>query len=124
MATVSIRQRGMTTIGMVFIIAMIAVFVFVGLKLYPIYYDSFKVGTALNSLKSEPDLASKPAHEIADRFMKRLSIDNVDSVEKSDIAVEKSGTRATVSVDYEVQESLIGNIDVLVHFEKEVEIGN
>jgi hypothetical protein len=48
----------------------------------------------------------------------------VDSVEKSDIAVEKSGTRATVSVDYEVQESLIGNIDVLVHFEKEVEIGN
>jgi hypothetical protein len=118
------RQRGMTTIGVVLIIAMIAAFAFVGLKLYPIYYDSFKVSSGLNSLKAEPELATKPAHEIVERLMKRLSIDNVDSVAKSDVAVEKAGGRATISVDYEVRETLVGNIDVLVHFEKEVEIGH
>lgn len=118
------RQRGMTGIGVVMVVAMIAVFVFFGLKIYPIYYESFKVGTQLNSLKTDTDLASKPSADIINLLMRRLGTDNVTRIEKSDITVEKVGKGLRVSVSYSVQEPLIGNIDILVSFDKEVELGN
>ena len=124
MTMTPVRQRGMTTIGVVLVLAMGAFFVLIGLKLYPIYYDSFKVGAALDSLKTDPSLATKPSAEVVDRLMKRLSIDNVDHVEKSDVSVEKSGKGLNVSVDYEARKNIVGNIDVVVSFSKAVEVGN
>ena len=118
------RQRGMTTIGLVLVLTMVAFFVLIGLKLYPIYYDSFKVGAALDSLKADPTLASKTSAEVVDRLMKRLSIDNVDHVEKSDVTVEKSGKGIRVLVEYEARKNVVGNVDVMVSFSKAVEVGN
>ena len=118
------RQRGMTTIGLVLVLTMVAFFVLIGLKLYPIYYDSFKVGAALDSLKADPTLASKTSAEVVDRLMKRLSIDNVDHVEKSDVTVEKFGKGIRVLVEYEARKNIVGNVDAMVSFSKAVEVGN
>ena len=119
-----IRQRGMTTIGLVLVLALVAFFVLLGLKLYPIYYDSFKVGAALDSLKGDPTLTSKTPAEVVDRLMKRLSIDNVDHVEKSDVTVEKTGKGIHISVEYEARKNIVGNVDVVVSFSKAVEVNN
>jgi len=124
MTMTPVRQRGMTTIGLVLVLAMIAFFVLIGLKLYPIYYDSFKVGAALDSLKTDSTLTSKTSAEVVDRLMKRLSIDNVDHVEKSDVTVEKSGKGIRVSVEYDARKNIVGNVDVMVSFSKAVEVGN
>lgn len=124
MTMTPVRQRGMTTIGLVLVLAMIAFFVLIGLKLYPIYYDSFKVGAALDSLKADPTLAGKTSAEVVDRLMKRLSIDNVDHVEKSDVTVEKSGKGIRVLVEYDARKNIVGNVDVMVSFSKAVEVGN
>lgn len=118
------QQRGMTAIGTMLVIGMVGVFVFVGLKVYPIYYDNFKVGAQLKTMQKEPGLVTKTAAEITEQLMRRLQIDNVSSVEKSDITVTKNGNRVTVSVSYVAQENLVGNMDILVSFDKEVEIGN
>ena len=124
MTMTPVRQRGMTTMGLVLVLAMVAFFVLIGLKLYPIYYDSFKVGAALDSLKSDPALVGKTSAEVVDRLMKRLGIDNVDHVEKSDVTVEKSGKGIRVTVDYEARKNIIGNVDVVVSFDKAVEVAN
>lgn len=124
MTMTPVRQRGMTTIGLVLVLAMIAFFVLIGLKLYPIYYDSFKVGAALDSLKADPTLATKTAPEVVDRLMKRLGIDNVDHVEKGDVTVEKSGKGIRVSVEYEARKNIVGNVDLMVSFSKSIEVGN
>ena len=124
MVMTPVRQRGMTTMGLVLVLAMVAFFVLIGLKLYPIYYDSFKVGAALDSLKSDPTLAGKTSAEVVDRLMKRLGIDNVDHVEKSDVTVEKSGKGIRVTVDYEARKNIVGNVDVVVSFDKVVEVAN
>lgn len=124
MTMTPVRQRGMTTIGLLLILAMTAFFVLIGLKLYPVYYDSFKVGSALDSLKADPSLATKTSAEVVDRLLKRLSIDNVDHIEKSDVTVEKSGRGIRVAVEYEARKNIVGNVDVVVSFSKAVEVGN
>ncbi len=124
MTMTPVHQRGMTTMGIILILAMAAFFVLIGLKLYPIYYDSFKVGAALDSLKTDSSLMGKSSTEVVDRLMKRLGIDNVDHVEKSDVTVEKTGKGMRVSVEYEARKNIVGNVDVLVSFSKAVEVGN
>lgn len=118
------RQQGMTAIGVLLLLAMLAFFFYLGIKVYPMYYDSFKVNAALDSLKTEPGISTKSSQEITSLLKKRLEIDNVDGIEASDILVQKAGATVTVSVDYEVETGFIGNLSLVAHFEKEVEAGN
>ena len=116
------KQQGATAIGTLLIFAMIAVFVFIGLKLFPIYYESFKVSSALKSLKSEVGIKDKPQHEIIRLITNRLSIDDVEHVTPEDIIIDRTGRELKVYIDYQVQTNLIGNIDLLVSFEKHIEV--
>lgn len=116
------KQTGMTGAAVIFILLVIGFFVFIGLKLFPVYMESFKVSSALDSLKSQTDLGKKPTGEIVKSLMRKLQIDDVESVTKKEVSIEKSQTGMTVYVDYEVVQPLFSNISLLVVFEKQVEI--
>jgi len=116
------KQKGMTGIGIALILTMVAFFAFIGLSLFPIFMESFKVNSALDSLKSEPGMATKPSGAIVTILMKRLDIDDVESVTRQEVSVERSAKATTVYVDYEVVKHLFSNISLLVIFEKDVEI--
>ncbi len=116
------KQAGMTGAAVMLILLMVGFFVFIGLKLFPVYMESFKVNSALDSLKSQPDLGKKPVAEIVRSLMKKLEVDDVESVTKKEISIEKSQTGVTVYVDYDVVQPLFSNISLLVVFEKQVEI--
>jgi hypothetical protein len=116
------KQQGATAIGTLLIFAMIAIFVYIGLKLFPIYYESFKVSSALKSLKSEVGIKDKPQHEIIRLITNRLQIDDVEHVTNQDITVDRAGRELKVYIDYQVQTNLIGNIDLLISFDKQVEV--
>ncbi|NOX43206.1 MAG: DUF4845 domain-containing protein [Gammaproteobacteria bacterium] len=116
------KQAGMTGIGIIFVLLMIGFFTLIALKLFPIYMESFEVNSALDSIKSESGLASKPSGKIVKSLMKKLKVDDVESVTKKEISIEKSKSGAIVYVDYEVVKPLFGNISILVSFEKQVEL--
>jgi len=116
------KQAGMTGAGIVIILMMVGFFVFIALKLFPIYMESFEVNSALDSLKARPELAKKPAGKVVQALMKKLAVDNVKSVSQKEISIEKSKDGITVYVDYEVVQPLFSNISLLVVFEKQVVI--
>lgn len=116
-------QRGMTAIGMAMIVAMLVVFLIIGIKLAPVYIESFKVSSALNSLQSEAGLVNKSNTEITKMLTRRLSIDDVEHVTLPDISIERNGPKVTIAVDYEVRKPMFGNIDVVVAFSKQAEVG-
>jgi len=116
------KQTGMTGAGIMIILMMLGFFVFIGLKLFPVYMESFEVNSALESLKKETGLAKKPAGKIVQSLIKRLKIDAVKSVTKQEISIDKTKTGITVFVDYEVVQPLFGNISLLVVFEKQVDV--
>jgi len=116
------KQAGMTAIGWMGVIALIMMFILLFLKLLPIYMDGYKVGSVLSDLKDEPGVASMTPVMISKTIMKRLDINMVDNVSKEDIYIDKLKNSMNVEVDYEVQENLIGNVDVVVHFQKSISI--
>ncbi len=116
------KQTGMTAIAWLGVIALILMFVLLALKLLPIYLDSFEVGSVLSDIKNEPNVANMTPLMITRTIMKRLDINMVDDVSKDDIYFDNVGKKRTVEIDYEVRKNLMGNVDLVVHFQKTVTI--
>ncbi len=116
------RQRGMTPIGWILVFLLIAFFALVALKLVPIYLDSFTVGSVISDLKKEPGITAKTPNEILSMIDKRLDINMVKGITADDIYVEKIGDTLSISAEYEVRENLMANIDLVVSFNKSVEV--
>ncbi len=116
------RQRGMTPIGWVMVFLLIAFFALIALKLVPIYLQSFSVGSVISDLKNEPGIGAMTSREITSTIVKRLDINMVRGVGANDIYVEKTGDIMTISADYEVRDNMLGNVDIVVSFNKSVEV--
>lgn len=116
------RQRGMTPIGWIFVFLLIAFFTLIALKLVPIYLDSFTIGSVISDLKKEPGIADKNPRQVVAIIEKRLDINMVKGITADDIFVEKVGDTLSISAEYEVRENLFANVDVVVSFNKSVEV--
>ncbi len=117
------RQSGMTLIGLIFVLGLIAFFALLTLKILPIYLEHFKVISSLESLKKTSDLAQQSPHEIRSRLIKRLDINMVESVRPEHIRVIKQGGIARVEVAYAVEKPIVGNLSVVVYFNDKIEAG-
>ena len=115
------KQRGVTAVGWLIILALIGFFTLVTLKLLPIYIDGFSVTSALESLKNEHNVSSKSPAEIKNMIMKRLDINMVTDVERENIFIERSGGMMTVEIEYEVRKPMMGNVDIVVTYNNKVE---
>ncbi len=116
------RQQGMTFIGVVIVLGLIAFFVLVALKLIPLYLENFKIVSSLQSLKSEAELGSKSAPEIMTLLSRRLDINDVRRLTPKDIEIKAGSGRALVRIKYEARESFIGNVDIVAKFDDSVEL--
>lgn len=119
-------QRGMTYLGMLILMIVIAFFAIIVIKVMPLYLESFKVESSLQSLAQDAsvDLAMAPPSEIRKLLMRRLSVNDVTHVTKDDIKVSKQGTKITVDVSYEARVGLFFNLDLVARFpDFHVELG-
>lgn len=115
------RQRGMTAIGWLMVLGLIAFFSLIGLRLVPVYLEYFSVVTALESLKNS-DASSDAPRQVVDALMRRLDISDVKSVKPANVKVLNEGGALKVAVNYEVRVPLMGNLDALATFNKSVEL--
>ena len=110
------QQRGMTTIGFILIIGMIAFFTAIGVKLVPMYIEYYSVKSILKTVQGESETASKSAAEIEETIVKRLQINEIHRVTKNDITITKDGKKVIIEIAYEARIPLFGNIDVVGDF--------
>lgn len=115
------KQKGLTGVSIVVILVAIAFAAIIILKIMPIYFDAFKVGDVITSMKEERGLEDKSNREIVSMILKRLDVNMVSDVTKDDIEIEKAKDTIYIDVEYEVRKNMFGNLDVVVSFKKSVE---
>ncbi|MCK4743540.1 MAG: DUF4845 domain-containing protein [Sulfuriflexus sp.] len=118
------RQQGVTAVGWLIILSLIAFFVFLGLKLFPIYLENFNVQGSMNSLAKETGLHKKSKIEIRRLLNRKLSINNIRIIKKKNIKISKRGRVVTVKIDYTVRTPLMGALTLLAEFHEEAEARN
>jgi len=112
------NQAGLTAIGLILILIPVGLAVYIILRAAPAYIEALSVGDVVNSLKKEMDLKEKSREEIYAMIKKRLDVNNISSVEKDDIKIQKTVNDVTVTIDYEARAPLFWNVVLAFSFHK------
>ncbi len=115
------RQAGITLIGFLVVLAVVAFFGYMAMKLVPSYLEFMGVAKAMGQVSSA-DIEGKSLGEIRGDLIRKLDFQYVDdaTVKPQDITVTSAGNAAQLSVSYDKRVPFLYNIDFLLHFEKSV----
>jgi hypothetical protein len=116
------KQRGVTFIGLVFMIATLMFVVVMGMKLTPAYLEYFSVKKAITKLSNEPTFAAMSKKDIVDEFDRSATIDDIKVVSGKDLEVSKDDAgKPVVSIEYQTTVPLIANVSALINFSASTE---
>jgi Tfp pilus assembly protein PilE len=115
------NQSGMTLISFVVVAAVVGFFLFIGMKLFPMYQEFFAVKSAMKGLANEAGIANEQPAQIKEKFFKRLYISNSNNVRPEHVKIENKGggQGQMMYVNYEVRVPLLYNIDAVGKFSAE-----
>ncbi|MFC1776564.1 DUF4845 domain-containing protein [Pseudomonadota bacterium] len=115
------KQSGITLIGFIIVLAIALFASFIGMKIGPIYVDNFSVIRAMNEIADEPGSSRKSPYDIRLKFFTLMNINSIDHVRESHVKLIR-GNGVNLRVTYEVREPIMGNLDVVVRFDKSVRL--
>ncbi len=114
----------MTFAGLVMVLALLAFAALIAMRLVPLYMESYYVGSILSNLSSEARFSASDRRSVRETFARRLSINDVDSVDESDLEFTDVPGGTQISVEYETRSPLIANLDVVARFHKTAVLRN
>jgi len=116
-------QRGVTLIGWVFLLIPIAVFVYCGIRIIPMYLNYLNVSKALTQVASQAKSGSTiGAQQLQVSLEKNFDVQAIERPSPKDIEIHREGEHLTAIADYEDVAPIFANISLLLHFHKEVEV--
>jgi Tfp pilus assembly protein PilE len=115
------NQTGMTLVSFVVVAAVVGFFLFIVMKLFPMYQEFFSVKSAMKSLAAESGIANQQPAQIKEKFFKRLYISYSSNVKPEHVKIENkgSGQGTMMYVNYEVRVPLFYNLDAVGKFSAE-----
>jgi len=118
-----LKQQGMGAYQ-ILILAVVGLFIaFTAIRLVPIYGEYMSVTSSMQRVQ-EANIDNPGSPRSLQRDLQRhFRINNVSNVEADNIHISPQGDGYMMRVSYEVRTGWIGNIDLIVSFENEVQIG-
>jgi hypothetical protein len=114
------RQRGIGLIGVLFYLVIGGFFLTIAAKLGPHYIEYLTIRSVMQGLTEDPTLVEASKKTIADKIGSRLYIDDVRGLDMKAFKYKKTPDGYRVILDYNVQEHLFSNVDVVLTFTHEV----
>jgi hypothetical protein len=116
------RQNGMTGLGWLTVLFLIGFFALLTFKLAPTYLENYSVKSVLKSFEEEPLITQKSIKEISNMLTSRLITNGIRDIKRDMVEIEKKPGVLNIKINYFVRKPMIGNIDVIMSFEEEIEL--
>jgi hypothetical protein len=116
------QQRGATFLGMVTILAILGMAVYAGIRLTPIYLEYMKVVRVLDQTASEAKGGGVDIAALRNSLGRRWDIEDISTIEAKDVDVKKAANGITMRASYRAEAPFVGNVSLVVDFDKTVEI--
>ena len=104
------RQKGLSSFGWIAVAVIFGFLVITFFKVFPFYYDNFRLKSALEGLQQDTSVDSKSKRAIWESLEKRLFIDEVRIIKRDHVTMERKDGKTTVTVTYEQKDNYIGNL--------------
>ena len=113
------RQKGMTFMGLVILVAFLGIFVYAGITLLPAYLGYMKVAKALTDLKTE--LTGTITQSAIQRTLaRRFDLEDVTFYDPKSVEITHEDAGWTVHAAYDDVRPFLFNVSFVVHFDKTV----
>ena len=116
------RQRGMTFIGLMCILALVGLLGYGVVRLVPVYLNYMKIVRTMESTATEVKGDNPDPAAIRNSFDRHWSIEDITVVDYKDIEITKDDTGMSMHVAYDDAVPYLGNVSLAVHFDKTVKV--
>jgi len=106
------RQRGITLVGLIFVLAILGAIGVLGLKVAPTVVEYFSIKKAVASART----AGSSAPEIRAAFDRQTDVGYIDSIAGKDLEIFKDGDNIEVSFAYPKKIPLFGPASLLIEY--------
>ncbi len=114
------RETGMTTLGMIVLVAFVGLFAFAGLRLTPVYLNYMKVLGVINGVQEEFDGANPTRSAIRSSISRRFDVESVSEITAREVSVTSVDGGFEVRAQYNHVAPFIANVSFSVEFDKAV----
>jgi len=116
------RQAGMTTLGLIILVAFVSLFAFAAIRLTPVYLNYMKVASVISGVQEEFDGTGASKGAIRTSISRRFDIDSVAVITAKDVGIKAVGGGYEVSATYAHKTAFIGNVSFVVDFDERATI--
>lgn len=112
------RQAGMTTLGLIILVAFVGLFAFAGIRLTPVYLNYMKVVGVVDGVGEEFDATGADRSAIRSSISRRFDIESVSEITAKDVSVTTVDGGIEVAATYSHKAPFIANVSFVVDFDK------
>jgi hypothetical protein len=111
------RQEGMTSLGIVILVAFVGIFAFAALRLVPVYLNYMKVASVVAGVTEEFDGTGASSGMIRSSISRRFDVEMISEINATDVTVKRVDGGYEVSAVYSHKAPFIANVSFLVDFD-------
>ncbi|NVJ66220.1 MAG: DUF4845 domain-containing protein [Gammaproteobacteria bacterium] len=112
------KVTGVTAAGWLIIVMVVLFFIYLAIKLIPVYMEYGSIKSSMTSLY-EQRVGNQTPGEIKKLFQRRLDVNDIEIIKGSDAVVTATPQGKVIVVEYEKKVHLFGNVSALVEFKNE-----
>ena len=115
-------QQGMTTIGLLLVLGIIAIIALTAVRVVPIYIENYTIKSVLDSVKDDQKVDAKSKSAIWGSLSKRLYINEVRLIKREHVEITRANGKTTVTITYESRRPYLGPLFIGGSFSESVVI--
>lgn len=114
------RQRGMTFLGIMTILAILGFAIYGAIRVVPVYLEYMEVARAMEQVREEHSAIETSAQMIRNSLERRWDVEDIKGLSWKDVSIKKTSDGFEVRSAYSVEQPFISNLYLLVKFDKTV----
>ncbi|MDP3365750.1 MAG: DUF4845 domain-containing protein [Pseudomonas sp.] len=116
-------QQGLSILGWLMVLAVVAFFASTAFKVMPHYLDDMSLEKIITSVETDKASDVRTVGEFYNHVSKGMQVNNIRDLNMRDaLQVKVENNEFLVHLKYEKREPLIENLDLVVNFDKEFRV--
>lgn len=113
-------QRGMSMLGWLVVIGLVAFFASTAFKMLPHYLDYMALDKAISSVETDKAADIRTVRDFYTHVGKAMQVNGIRDIQlEKALAVEVANNEFRAHLNYEKREPMIQNLDLVARFQKE-----
>jgi hypothetical protein len=115
-------QQGMTFIGLLCVLALVGVVVYAGIRVAPLYLNYMKIARSMEAVATEVKGDNPDPANMRGLIDRHFTIEDPTVIGAKDIEITKDDGGVQMHVAYDDSVPYVGNLSLMVHFDKTVKV--